>query len=462
MKRKTAHSTMNTIPRTTLSFLLAVLLCITSSLSSARESVRDQFRSLKSSGAEINNNKKQCTTPGSCSTDDSNYAADQIPHGRNNGQHQQQQRQGGRNDLRKRLANKLKEADNNDRDYDDEEGMDLRAKLDARLAKYEADIDRSSNSRPPKKQQQSRGGNRPPNKSHNNNNMPSANNNNNNDNGIYYKIPGEDPAFLRYLSNLEVYEVPEMRQALGEILEEMESGVGGITTLMQRHVERTLIQHQFPNGSGGSSGGSSSSVKYANFGSLLDVSTAYSVSWNGSTEFGGKPSWVASIFYRKDILKYEKSKPCRVDLKDDYDPEVGDDECCLLGVTIEDFVGVRPSRQKKEEHMELSAYWDILDHGKWRMGTILDLEFGNQKFDTIVANGALTGEDSEIVSIMEKLKSLLKPGGVVFFVGHEPPPEKVDGPEKIHNEILQVIESAKRVSMSWQFLVLTYYTHVEF
>jgi 2-polyprenyl-3-methyl-5-hydroxy-6-metoxy-1,4-benzoquinol methylase len=80
------------------------------------------------------------------------------------------------------------------------------------------------------------------------------------------------------------------------------------------------------------------------------------------------------------------------------------------------------------------------------MGTILDLEFGNQKFDTIVANGALTGEDSEIVLIMEKLKSLLKPGGVMFFVGHEPPPEKVDGPEKIHNEILQVIESAKRVS----------------
>jgi hypothetical protein len=401
--------------------------------------VRDQFRSLKSSADTNNNNNKQCTTPGSCSNDDSNYAADQMNRGgRNNGQKQQ----GGRNDLRKRLAHKLKEEDNNDRDYDEEEGMDLRAKLDARLAKYEANSRSNNSSRPPKQQQQSRGGNRPPNKSHNNN-MPSANKNNNNNDGIYYKIPGEDPAFLRYLSNLEVYEVPEMRQALGEILEEMEAGVGGITTLMQRHVERTLIQHQFPNGGGGGS-----SIKYANFGSLLDVSTAYSVSWNGSTEFGGKPSWVASIFYRKDILKYEKSKPCRVDLKDDYDPDVGDDECCLLGVTIKDFVGIRPSRQKKEEHMELSAYWDILDHGEWKMGTILDLEFGNQKFDTIVANGALTGEDSEIVLIMKKLKSLLKPGGVMFFVGHEPPPEKVDGPEKIHNEILQVIESAKRVSRS--------------
>ena len=53
--------------------------------------MRDQFRSLKSS-ADTSNNDKQCTTPGSCSNDDSNYAADQINRGgRNNGQQHEQQ-----------------------------------------------------------------------------------------------------------------------------------------------------------------------------------------------------------------------------------------------------------------------------------------------------------------------------------------------------------------------------------
>ena len=62
----------------------------------------------------------------------------------------------------------------------------------------------------------------------------------------------------------------------------------------------------------------------------------------------------------------------------------------------------------------------------------MDLEFGDQQFDTIVANGALTGEDDEVVSIMKKLTSLLNPGGVVFFVGHEPR-GKVVGAENVYN-----------------------------
>ena len=83
-----------------------------------------------------------------------------------------------------------------------------------------------------------------------------------------------------------------------------------------------------------------------------------------------KSSWVASIFYRKDIVEYEQTEPCRVDLKDDYDPDLGDAECCLLGVTINDYVGIRPDKKKKEEHMILSAYWDVywtMDSGELEM-----------------------------------------------------------------------------------------------
>jgi len=325
-----------------------------------------------------------------------------------------------------------------------EEGMDLRAKLNARLG-----ITNNDNiSWPPPKRAQSIQEEEeeeapPPIRNNKPHNPHSASNNND---GFMYDIPGEDPAFLQYLSSLEIYEIPEMREALEQILAEMEVHSGGITTLMQRHVERTLIQHQFPTG-GSADDDDTNKNLYATFGSLLDVSTDYSVSWNGSTEFGGKPSWVASIFYRKDILQHEQSQPCRLDLKDDYDAKVGDDECCLLGVTIQDYVGIRPTKEKKEEHMILSAYWDILDHGQWKVGNVMNLEFGNQKFDTIVANGSLTGEDDEVVVIMEKLTSLLNPGGVVFFVGIEPPGGKVDGPEKLYLEILREIEAAKRVSI---------------
>lgn len=318
---------------------------------------------------------------------------------------------------------------------DNEEGMDLRAKLNARLG-----IDINDNSGPSKQRvhsSQNRG------TQHDNKRNPpqSASSEQHDDYNMLYNIPGEDPTFLAHLSSLETYQVPEMREALEQILQEMEANVGGITTLMQRHVERTLIQHQFPNEV------DDSTDKYATFGSLLDISTEYSVSWNGSTEFGGKPSWVASIIYREDIVQYEETEPCRIDLQDDYDAEVDDDECCLLPVTIEDYVGIRPTKEKKEEHMILSAYWDVLDHGRWLVSNVMELDLGtNQKFDTIVANGALTGTDEEVVAIMEKVTSFLKPGGVVFFVGIEPI-GKVNGPEKVYNEILQQIEDAKRVSV---------------
>lgn len=386
--------------------------------------MRDLYRrggrasSSSASSRENTNTNKQCTTPGSCGDETEYMNAIQE-----------------QNDLRQRLKDTLQydKTRRGDNIRDNEEGMDLRAKLNARLG-----IKNNDNSGPSIVQSHQEGGAPPRSNKPNNPNFGSHD--------FMYDIPGEDPGFLQYLSSLEIYEVPEMREALEQILAEMEVDVGGITTLMQRHVERTLIQHQFPEGG-------EDTNKYATFGSLLDVSTDYSVSWNGSTEFGGKPSWVASIFYRKDIIQYEDSKPCRVDLKDDYDAELGDDECCLLGVTIDDYVGIRPSKEKKEEHMILSAYWDILDHGQWRVGSVMNLEFGNRKFDTIVANGALTGEDDEVVAIMEKFTSLLNPGGIVFFVGIEPIGQ-VDGPEKLYNEILREIESAKRVSF-----VSTYFAY---
>jgi len=373
------------LPKTLLTPLLSLLILWCICLTSAKES---------------DNNKEVCSTPGSCDDDNDNTI----------------------------VGSSIQ---------DNEEGMDLRAKLNARLG---IDINGPSKQQPVQSSQ-NRATQQHVNK-HKPANPPPATSGK--DDNSMYNIPGEDPQLLQLLSSLEIYEVHEMREALEQILQEMESNVGGITTLMQRHVERTLIQHQFPNG-----GDATTTDEYATFGSLLDISTEYSVSWNGSTEFGGKPSWVASILYRNDIVEYEETEPCRVDLQDDYDAEVDDDECCLLPVTIEDYVGVRPTQEKKEEHMILSAYWDILDHGTWLVSsTVMDLKLGGSssrnKFDTIVANGALTGTDEEVGAIMKKVTSFLKPGGVVFFVGIEPI-GKVDGPEKGYNEILEQIESAKQL-----------------
>ncbi|KAL9185665.1 hypothetical protein ACHAXT_003442 [Thalassiosira profunda] len=235
-----------------------------------------------------------------------------------------------------------------------------------------------------------------------------------------YDIEGVDAETLQYWNGLEIYEVPEMHAALSEI-----AGVPGLTTPMQRHVERTLVAHHHPEGK--------KTPTYANFGSLLDVSTVYSASWGGSTEFGGKVSWIASIFYRKDIVEHEGGTPCR-----------GEDETCHVGVRIEDYVSVRGTEEKLHEHMELAAYWDVLDEGQWRTGTVLELGF-DRKFDTILASGSLTGEDDEALRIMTKLKSLLNPGGVVFFVGTEPP-TAVEGPEGTYTQMLEVIDSAKELA----------------
>ena len=278
--------------------------------------------------------------------------------------------------------------------------------------------------------------------------------------------------FEDYLNSLEVYEVHEMHQALVDmnIAEN-----GGITTMMQRHVERILISHQFP---GMKSPQDPDSPTFATFGSMLDVSTVYSASWGGSTEFGGKVSWLGSLFYREAILEHEGRVPCRtgeiklvacvavcfsisyiphidiinllpLDLTNDYDDTIDDTNNCILGATIEDYVSIRGTTDKKEEHMELAAAWDIYDEGQWRAGTILELDFGNQKFDTILGNGMFAAPEHMLQDmsslVLEKLVSLLKPGGVIFFVGIEPM-AKVDGPGTIYHEILDVIDSVKGVS----------------
>ena len=124
----------------------------------------------------------------------------------------------------------------------------------------------------------------------------------------------------------------------------------------------------------------------------------------------------------------------------------------VAAVTIKDYVCVRGTIDKKYEHMELAASWEILgDKGKgqWRTGKITELEFGNQKFDTIVANGMLAGSEKELQDmdlLLQKVVSLLKPGGIIFLIGTEPS-KRVEGPENVINEITDVINSVKTVSI---------------
>ena len=252
--------------------------------------------------------------------------------------------------------------------------------------------------------------------------------------------------FQQFLTTVEKYELHEMHDSLKEIAAEIGENVG-VTTEMQRHVERLLIQDQFPNVEEAAQ--DPASLKFATFGSLLDVSTVFSASWGGSTEFGGKVSWIGSMFWRNDIIQHEKLVPCRVDLADDYD---GSSDSCIHAVTIKDYVCVRGTIDKKYEHMELAASWEILgDKGKgqWRTGKITELEFGNQKFDTIVANGMLAGSEKELQDmdlLLQKVVSLLKPGGIIFLIGTEPS-KRVEGPENVINEITDVINSVKTVSI---------------
>eukprot|EP00984_Skeletonema_dohrnii_P004162 scaffold1451_cov75-Skeletonema_dohrnii-CCMP3373.AAC.2 len=155
------------LPKTLLTPLLFLLVLWCICLTSAKESVRDQFRNTNGGG--------ECTTPGSCD-DDGNT-------------------RGG--DVR-----------------DNEEGMDLRAKLNARLG---VDINNNNNSGPPKRvQSQDRATNKKP-------NPPPPTSSGHED--YLYNIPGEDPGFIRHLSSLETYQVPEMREALEQILQEMEANV---------------------------------------------------------------------------------------------------------------------------------------------------------------------------------------------------------------------------------------------
>ena len=260
------------------------------------------------------------------------------------------------------------------------------------------------------------------------------------------KIPA---TFKKHLESVEKYELHEMLESLKEIAAEICEDVG-VTTLMQRHVERLLIADQFPPGE------KVEDDSYATFGSLLDISTEYSASWNGSTEFGGKVSWIGSMFWRKAIIKHENKQPCKTDLSDDYD---GSSDSCIHGVTINNYVSVRGNLDKKHEHMELAASWEILgdDQAQWRTGKIMDLNFGQQKFDTIVCNGLLAGTELELQDldlILKKVTSLLKPGGIIFVIGTEPS-RRVNGPENVVNEISDVINSAKTVSMMY-LLTATY------
>lgn len=153
-----------------------------------------------------------------------------------------------------------------------------------------------------------------------------------------------------------------------------------------------------------------------------------------------------------------------MDLLDDYDiPEpYDDDSVCFLGVTADDYVAVRGTDEKKYEHWAISAEWAVLKRGYYINSPVMELEIkdedgSDRKFDTIVANGALASIDKahELDLVLEKLVSFLKPGGVIYLVGIEPI-VPVEGPGRVFNEILDVIDSVKGVSMlRFSFLVLT-------
>lgn len=255
-----------------------------------------------------------------------------------------------------------------------------------------------------------------------------------------------------------------------------------LTTKMQRHVERLHVQRKYPralqtthsrlgNYTDGTKAGTPQWVgdegaqdpenpTYAGFGRLLDVSSLFSSTWWGITDFassvGGKMAWTASLVHRRALIR-EFGKgyaPCRTDLLDDYDSESG--SACMLGVDLDAYVNVRDDPGMRMADLEMAAKMGILERGQFRYGHFMNLDFrDDDKFDTIVADMVLAAVDNDMDPnaldmedmdlVLEKLMGLLKPGGTLYLVGSEPL-LPVEGPGGFYREILEAFEAVTSLS----------------
>ena len=175
----------------------------------------------------------------------------------------------------------------------------------------------------------------------------------------------------------------ELRDALVEFYVDYTSTPGSITSNMQRHVERTHVAKNSDK---------SSNEGYISFGSLLDISTISDSTWAGSTDFGVKIPWVASLLNRKELVPKISGKPCSLDDLSNNNNE------CVIGATVDKYTIVRGNVEEvQQEEMALAAEFGILDKGRGEIlfSNVMDLNFPDeQKFDTIVANGVLAAVDT--------------------------------------------------------------------
>lgn len=249
--------------------------------------------------------------------------------------------------------------------------------------------------------------------------------------------PNEDEDFMRHLENeVEVVPISELFKSL---VEYQVYPTGTVTSTMQRYVERSLLAQSPPQESG----------SYVSFGSLLDLSSVYSFTWSGSTAFNGKVGWMSSLIHRKDINSGKEL--CDLSLEEDYKNKFR----CQLPVTVDKFLSIRGFSKDLREEMEEAKEYGVLDKGKFFVGNIMELQL-DEKFDTIIANGLLAAVDKDTDAsalpmedmdiIVERIVSLLKPGGAVYFIGNAVLKQVNKPAAEVYHQILAVADAAKRLS----------------
>jgi len=252
---------------------------------------------------------------------------------------------------------------------------------------------------------------------------------------------------LEILSNMEPYTTAELAAALSNYYAASE----GITSNIQNHVEHEFVAKKLNDDNVASS---ATSDGLRSFGSLLDISTKSSGTWSGSTDFGGKIAWIASLLHRQALIDDgEDNALCTVGADSDED----DRGPCLVGATLDSYVSVRGTKVIQKAEMMLAAEFSILDQGDFFTGNIMDLDCSILKFDTVVANGALAAVDhetdpdaipmEEMDLVLEKLVSCINPeGGTLWLVGIEEP-QKSDqtlaAGAEVYAEITRLYDSVK-------------------
>ena len=283
-----------------------------------------------------------------------------------------------------------------------------------------------------------------------------------------YEVYGGDDAYGDYSSANRLYEA-----LVGHYDYEEVNGVGP-SSLMQHHLERVHLAQAYPDAwpatlakmgvyGDGTPAGSKQWIgdhgvqdpgdpTYTSFGRLLDVSATTGYPTPGGSAFGPKVPWLASLIHREALVG-EGDVPCRVDLLDDGDTPR---PTCLIGHRLEGFVSVRGNAQTLARDEELARQFGVAAHGAFLAGDVMELDFRDQTFDTILANGVLEAVDAwadeaakptmdDMDLVLTRLKGLLAPGGVLYVVGTEPW-ERAEGAGAVYAELRDVLDSVKSVS----------------